>query len=137
MSSNEYMRQYMKRRYDERVAKAHEILGGKCVKCNSIDNLQIDHKVPKDKKFTLTDFTSRKWSVFYEELKKCQLLCQKCHNIKTVSENGKKIAKGTHGTLSSGKYCKCILCKKAKADYMHEWHKKNRAVSKAVTALAS
>ena len=37
---------------------------------------------------------------------------------KTVeAESGKKSASGTHGTLSSFRYCKCALCKEARNGY--------------------
>lgn len=52
-----------------------------------------------------------------------QLLCRSCHEAKTLVDRGQESAKESHGTLSSYKYCKCNLCKKAKADYMSRYHK--------------
>ena len=79
----------MNKRYHARVDEAKRFLGGKCVKCGSKEDLQIDHIEPQLKKFTLTSLS---WSCplpkFYEELSKCQLLCYPCHKIKTREERG-------------------------------------------------
>lgn len=122
---NTYYREYMLKRYHDRMNKAREKLGGKCCQCGEINNLQIDH-IEKDKKFfTLAKFWSCKLERFLQELSKCQLLCVKCHEIKTLNDLNQKSAKNTHGTLSSYRYCKCKICKKAKNDYMREWRKNN------------
>jgi hypothetical protein len=42
-NSNEYMKVYILKRYRMRMAKAKEILGGRCVICGKTDDLQIDH----------------------------------------------------------------------------------------------
>lgn len=57
---------------------------------------------------------------FLEELKKCQLLCKPCHIEKTVIDRGEIIARGTHGTISSYRYCHCEVCRRAKT----EWQRK-------------
>ena len=55
---------------------AVELLGGKCVKCDTTENLEIDHilSVQRGGK----DIANN-----------CQLLCKKHHQLKTIKENRK------------------------------------------------
>jgi hypothetical protein len=115
-NSNEYMAEYMKRRYHQRHDFAIQKLGGKCAQCGSRENLQIDHKDPSKKTMTVARMTMVSEERFLDELEQCQLLCggeEGCHTKKTVAERGLKWARGTHGTLSSYRYCKCGLCRAA------------------------
>ena len=120
---NEYMRKNHVKRYRRIKGEAILKLGGKCVKCSKVDNLQFDHIDPKTKKMEIAEAYSRSAEVFWKEVAKCQLLCRGCHADKTTIEKGFKIARGTHGTLSSYRYCKCDLCKKAKSDWMKKYKK--------------
>lgn len=132
MNSNEYMRKYMLVRYHERMQAAHTLLGGKCVQCGRTTDLEIDHIDPQQKSFTV----SKMWSIskerFLQELSKCQLLCKECHNFKTLDQVGKKSAKGTHGTRSSYRYCKCNICKKAWSDWgkAYRFRKKQEVIQR-------
>jgi 5-methylcytosine-specific restriction endonuclease McrA len=121
-----YMKEYMLKRYNERREKAIEKLGGKCVKCGSTQHLQFDHINPEDKSFTIAVRSSINEKDFWKEIDKCQLLCLECHQQKTITDMGMKPAKGFHGTLSSYRYCRCNLCKKAKSDYMKTYVRKDR-----------
>ena len=121
---NKYMRKYHLKRYYRIRQEAIERLGGKCVKCGSKERLQFDHINPKNKKYEVSLLLSLPLKEFWKEIKKCQVLCRECHSIKTIYEQGKKPAKGTHGTLSSYRYCKCNLCRKAKSDWQKEYIKK-------------
>jgi 5-methylcytosine-specific restriction endonuclease McrA len=121
--NKEYMREYMLKRYQERRKKAVDKLGGKCYTCSSQDGLQFDHVDPNNKSFTIAKMSSVSEEKFWQEVDKCQLLCQNCHEKKTLSDIGRVSAKETHGTLSSYKYCKCELCKQAKSDYMKKYSK--------------
>lgn len=76
---NAYMREYMAKRWEKRRIAAIKQLGGKCISCGSVENLQFDHKDAKDKSFAISKNSSMKESIWQEELKKCQLLCQDCH----------------------------------------------------------
>lgn len=114
---NLYMRKYHLQRYNDFIFLFKEILGGKCVKCNSERDLDFDHINPETKLFCLSNFLNYSIKKVLDEIDKCQLLCQKCHNIKNIKEAGKVIAKGKHGTISTYRYCKCTLCKKAKSVY--------------------
>ena len=122
---NKKMAEHMLRRYHQRRGEALERLGGKCVACGTPEELEIDHIDPAQKSFGISKFWSVSKLKFDKELSKCQLLCKSCHEEKSSNEHGKKRAKGTHGTLSSYKYCKCPECKAAKAAYM-KGYKKNR-----------
>jgi hypothetical protein len=125
------MKDYMLARYYKRMSEAKTKLGGKCFKCRSTDNLQLDHIDPKTKNFTVAKLWNSKKEVFDSEINKCQLLCQKCHEEKTLLDMGKASAKITHGTISSYRYCKCDKCKKAKSEYMKVFRKKRKLLDKS------
>jgi len=118
------MREYHLKQYYKIKEEIINLLGGKCVKCGSIIDLQFDHIDKSKKILNITRHLLRSLKESKEEIKKCQLLCKKCHQIKSILEAGKKIAKGTHGTLSSYRYCKCDLCKKAMSDWNKNYKEK-------------
>ena len=96
----------------------------KCKACKkNSENLEFDHIDPENKEFVLGKFWSIEKKLYEEELKKCQLLCRSCHSIKSIKERGDVPTKGQniHGTLTSYKYCKCILCKEVKRIYMKNY----------------
>lgn len=127
---NKYMREYHLKLYHERRNEAIDKLGGKCRLCGGIEDLQFDHIKREDKRFDISKYLLRVSRVKYErELMKCQLLCSGCHVEKTLVERGQKPARGTHGTLSSYRYCHCELCKKTK----REWQRKYRKTHKRIT----
>jgi len=113
---NEYMREYMKRRYWKLKAEAHERLGGKCVKCGSTENLEIDHVDRSTKTVTVTRFCSMSRAKFLAELEKCQLLCEEHHQEKTSGE----MSVDHGGGLSGKRNCPCDLCKARRSAYMHD-----------------
>ena len=78
----EYKREYR----DERKSYCIEYLGGKCVKCGTIHNLQFDHIKREGKKYTIGSRIHQDFTIIKEELDKCQLLCVDCHKVKTKSE---------------------------------------------------
>lgn len=110
---NEYQRQYQLRRYHERRREAIQRLGGKCVRCSSTERLELDHIDPKTKSFALAKLWAVREELFATELSKCQLLCEDCHNVKSIGDRGFRVAKGTHGTVSAYRYCHCNLCRAA------------------------
>jgi len=115
----------MLNRYRERRTKAIVMLGGKCVGCGATKDLEFDHIDPKDKLFTIAKLWSCSEDIFLKEIYKCELKCKECHNKKHHT------AKGTHGTLSAYRYCKCDLCREARNKYMREYKRKRRANKKA------
>lgn len=114
---NEYMRNYMLKRYHERMSKARIEFGNKCFICNSIDNLEFDHIDPSIKDFTIGRMWSVSESKFREELSKCQLLCGKCH----IEKHESKHLCGTPNKYWSG--CRCVECTKANSIYSRKYKK--------------
>jgi len=47
--SNEYMREYMLKRYYARRKEAFKLLGGTCARCSTKVGLEIDHIKPRHK----------------------------------------------------------------------------------------
>lgn len=114
-------------RYNYIKEKYIRLLGGKCVVCSSKKCLEFDHIDPAKKEYDVTrKICSYSYYRIKKELDKCQLLCEKHHNIKTLKEKGMLSAIGTHGTLSSYRWCKCDKCRKAKAAYMKVYLKEYR-----------
>ncbi len=123
---NQKMSEYMLRRYHQRRAEALEKLGNQCSVCGTQDNLEIDHIDAKNKKIALNKMWAISKERFLKELAKCQLLCKAHHEEKSIEDRGFQKAKGTHGTLSSYKYCKCPECRAAKASYMKTYKRKTK-----------
>lgn len=61
--------------------KAINLLGGKCLKCgnDNIFSLCFHHINPKEKEIKITDLFHRNWNRIEYEVKKCELMCQNCH----------------------------------------------------------
>jgi 5-methylcytosine-specific restriction endonuclease McrA len=119
---NSYMKEYMKNLYRKKKLEIIAHLGGKCAQCGTIINLQIDHKDPNKKNFSITDRWSIAWSKLIIELKLCQLLCHSCHLDKSSHEESfsrgdQHKPKFKHGTVwTYAQYeCRCAACKQAKA----------------------
>lgn len=87
MASRAYHRKYSREYYHERKAIAVELLGGKCVHCSTALNLGFDHIDPLTKLFPIGKLLNFRWAIVLAELKKCQLLCTSCHDVKS-SANG-------------------------------------------------
>ena len=83
---NNYMKEYMLRRYHKRRLEAIAYLGGTCAVCGTTSNLEFDHIDASEKSFPI----GKMWSVndiaLYKELDKCQLLCKSHHEEKTLRE---------------------------------------------------
>lgn len=117
-SYNEYMRGYLNDRYARKREEAITILGGKCVICGSIENLEIDHKDRRTKSFEISKLWSKNRSEYLMELRKCQLLCYDHHKEKTSNE--RSVEHG--GGLSGKRNCPCDLCRTKKSEYMHTYN---------------
>jgi 5-methylcytosine-specific restriction endonuclease McrA len=108
-------RKFQRIRAATRRAEEVERRGGKCIKCGSTLNLEFHHRNPQTKK------DHKVWSWTQErreaELKKCDLLCKKCHDVETAKERGYGII--VHGSLFRGYQngCRCPECRRANADY--------------------
>jgi len=68
----------------ERKLEAIELLGGKCSACGGMFHpacYDFHHVNPKEKDFDPCSGLTKKKEVFFEELKKCVLLCANCHRL--------------------------------------------------------
>jgi hypothetical protein len=123
-----YRRKYDLARYHKRRANAIAQLGGKCVKCGSEKELQIDHIDPAQKLLAV----GKLWGVaekrFQEELAKCQLLCQPCHSLKTTYDMG-QLPRRCGSTTGYACGCRCGPCKKAHSDAWRIWYRKKTPLS--------
>lgn len=124
---NEYMRKNHAVRYLKLRTDALIFLGNKCFYCGSVNNLEFDHIDPKTKEIEVSRMLNVSLERFWNEVKKCQLLCRTCHIKKTIVERGLNDARNTHGTISSYRYCKCALCKKAWNTHSNNYRKRKRA----------
>lgn len=113
-SKNEY--------YKRRRAKIIAYLGGKCVRCGSTSELEIDHKDHTKKAFDISKNFAIAWTRLVPELDKCQLLCNAHHLDKTAvdqpwtkspSNQPKGPIHGSAWTYFKHK-CRCNLCVEAK-----------------------
>lgn len=118
---------YMSERRKNRRNQLIEMSGGRCVKRGSTDDLNFDHKDPKERTFRLTgDALDKAWKKVLEEWGKCQLLCRKCHHRKT-KENDEYGEPWNRGISKSGEVlpehgceaaymrgCRCEACCKAR-----------------------
>lgn len=124
---NEYMREYMLKRYHRRRSDSIEKLGGKCVVCGTTDNLEIDHIDRSTKTMDISGLWSCNIQRYETELKLCQLLCEAHHKEKTSRESSVP-----HGGGVSGKRnCKCEPCRLRKNEYMRNWKQRNKQASLA------
>jgi 5-methylcytosine-specific restriction endonuclease McrA len=119
-----YQREYQLARYHRRRAAAIESLGGKCVECGTTDDLQVDHVDPETKEVENFKAWGRAEAAFWAEIKKCQLLCRRCHIAKTAKERRKEVH-GTWGMVRNRK-CTCRECKDFVNAYQREWKRKRK-----------
>jgi hypothetical protein len=71
-----------KKSREERRKKAYLLLGNKCSICGydkCMSALAMHHKNPQEKKFNLSNSWGLSWKVIEPEIKKCILLCCRCH----------------------------------------------------------
>src|SRR5258706_3939056 len=118
--SAEYYRAY----YHKRRLAIIEYLGGKCVKCDSVENLEVDHRDRKEKSFRINFTMSLKNELFLSELAKCQVLCEFHHLEKTINEKDRFSHGTTYGWMKTG--CVCKLCSLSKLSFYDRRNKKRR-----------
>lgn len=125
---NSYHKSYQLKRYYKRRKIAIEYLGGQCHVCGEKDGLEFDHKDFNSKSFNISRLWSVSEAVFYEEVKKCQLLCSDHHREKTKEENKSRrpITHGKHWAAYKHK-CQCTVCISYKEKVNYERRKARRA----------
>lgn len=120
-NSNEYMREYMLKRYHVRRAAAIAKLGGMCVDCKTTEQLEFDHADAKTKSFNISKIWNYSQAKLDLELAKCVLRCKSCHLLKTRKHDAGAVEHG--GGLSGKRNCKCELCRKRKAEWTKEYRR--------------
>lgn len=114
------MAEYMKERYFKRRLQAIELLGSKCVDCESLEFLEFDHADASAKEFNIAKrLASSPWPKILSELEKCVLRCNECHTAKSVKYD---LGSVEHGEGLTGKRnCYCELCSPLKKEYNKNW----------------
>lgn len=102
--------------------RAFQYLGGKCVDCGSVEKLEFDHIDPETVSFRIGARLFN-WKVLVRELDKCQLLCQKCHKVKTLIDLDHHSAPMGYSKYTQG--CRCIECKEANTLYHKAYRKRH------------
>jgi 5-methylcytosine-specific restriction endonuclease McrA len=101
----QYQREWMARR------RADWLSGKACAHCGRTGDLQVDHIDPGQK----LEHKVWSWSASRRkaELAKCQVLCERCHQEKSLRDRPPVL----HGTHSRYVHygCRCAECKKAHA----------------------
>lgn len=87
---------------------------GPCKHCGSWEDLEVDHIDRATKEYRVGEVWWRRSEIREKELAKCQVLCRRCHKIKTKKES---FARCKHGTCTMyDKYkCRCDICRQAKS----------------------
>ena len=107
---------------------AIELLGGRCVDCGTMIELDFDHIDSSTKSFDISvgirDGYSR--ARLQMELLKCQLLCNPCHIEKSIEYmDGRRVEHG--GGRRGKRNCKCDPCRLKYNEYMRELKQAKRA----------
>jgi hypothetical protein len=112
---------WQKKRYDERRDAAIKFLGGECVICVTTHQLEIDHVDPTTKSYPFERMYRLCEEKFWDEIKKCQLLCKTHHYEKTMLQNGKSYAEHGSLTMYTHHKCRCDLCKQANREQSRKY----------------
>jgi hypothetical protein len=110
------------RAYYRRMANCIAWLGGRCVVCGATVDLQIDHVDRSTKAFDIGTWWSLRWTTIVEELRKCQCLCRKHHQEKTLRELTGPREHGTWAAWRRAK-CRCQVCR----DFFNAYRRELRA----------
>jgi 5-methylcytosine-specific restriction endonuclease McrA len=92
---------------------------GPCKNCGSIENLEVDHINPETKRMEPSAIWSCSAKKRMSELKKCQVLCEDCHEEKTAKWHADQRKHGTLPMYDNG--CRCRECKDTKNASVNEW----------------
>lgn len=116
-------REYHRKR---KAARRAAYMAGKvCVLCGSNEILEIDHTNPLTKVHIVASSQMWAWSDrrLEEELKKCRVLCQKCHRSKFKSDMLLRRPL-IHGTVRAYKSrgCRCNPCKESYSVYQKAYY---------------
>ena len=83
---------YFCRAWSKKI-RAVKVLGGKCKKCGIKDIfvLMFHHRKNKSENVSRLIFGDRKWKIILAEIKKCKLLCKRCHIEEHYGGNNNKL----------------------------------------------
>ena len=129
---------YLAERYASQRQDMLDYMGGRCVNCGSEEELEFDHIDWRTKSFTIGRlYGLHKLESVYEELKKCQILCNPCHRDKTKQDlqeqrkENPRFVPAQHGTRTGWMRtkCKCDLCEVSRRAWHDERNANRRAES--------
>lgn len=84
---NPEMNRYMKDRYTRRRNEWLVKLGGACVECGTVEQLEFDHIDPRTKEYSIAKILSGgSEAKVAAEMAKCQLLCHEHHLNKSRAD---------------------------------------------------
>jgi hypothetical protein len=114
VSNQEYNSAFQLEKYHRVMKGLRAQLGGECVRCKSVEDLEFDHIDPSTKLYTLSQIWSRP-ELVQDEIVKCQLLCRSCHIDKTLENGDNGTQRARHGTeyMYRTYKCRCEPCKLA------------------------
>lgn len=112
-----------------------DVLGGKCIKCGETHHklLEFHHLDPKEKEFTIGTMCNshQPWSIIELELKKCVLLCCKCHRLEHFDEKTYDLYKDKilemSKTIHLHSYSQRFISEE-EFKTIHDLHKSNKSV---------
>lgn len=122
------MRNYLAERYARRRQMAIDFLGGACVKCGALEDLEIDHIDRSKKSINISKVILASDKKLFAELVKCQVLCEEHHDVKTSHERSVPHGGGVKGRRN----CSCELCREAARKYNREFSAAKRNKDKPV-----
>lgn len=122
-------RQFQRERV--RAQRAEWILAnGPCVNCGCTNQLQVDHIDPTQKvTHNVWSWTATRRNA---ELAKCQVLCERCHIIKTNWEKRSRIKHGRDNTYT-GQGCRCRPCTDAHNTAKNQYREQRRSAGLSYT----
>lgn len=103
------MREYNLTRYHNIRSEAVASLGGKCIDCDTTDDLEFDHADRYEKAFEVGKLLNYSKLRREEELKKCVLRCGNCHRAKSRFMKDHKGVPHGEGIVGKRK-CQCESC---------------------------
>ena len=108
----EYFRTYIKAKKRERRQRLVTMLGGKCARCRTTEDLEFDHIDPQSKNFSIWAHLTKAWNALVAEAQLCQLLCHACH----VAKGAEDRPEPKHGRYMYLYHrCRCEVCRAANA----------------------